>query len=184
MRPALSGLWPNRLCRQIETLRPRLYRMAYAWCHDADLAEDLTQEAITKALARCGQLREIESLGAWLFAILNNCWRDHLRTRQELSDIDELDDVVLDLAPGPEGLYESRQTTDRVRAAVASLPIAQRQVITLVDLEEYSYAEVARILDVPVGTVMSRLSRARQALRERLLAQETGGRLGQLRRVK
>ncbi len=184
MPPALSALWPSRLCREVETLRPRLYRMAYAWCHDAHLAEDLTQEAITKALARCGQLREVESAPAWLFAILNNCWRDHLRARRELSDIDELDDVVLDAQPGPEGLYESRQTTDRVRAAIASLPIAQRQVITLVDLEEYSYAEVARILEVPVGTVMSRLSRARQALKERLVAQESSSRRTQLRRVK
>lgn len=184
MPPALSALWPSRLCREVETLRPRLYRMAYAWCHDVHLAEDLTQETITKALARCGQLREVESAPAWLFAILNNCWRDHLRARRELSDIDELDDVVLDAQPCPEVLYESRQTTDRVRAAIASLPIAQRQVITLVDLEEYSYAEVARILEVPVGTVMSRLSRARQALKERLVAQESGGRRTQLRRVK
>lgn len=184
MASVLSAIWPSRLCRAVETLRPRLYRMAYAWCHDVHLAEDLTQEAITKALARCGQLREVGSAAAWLFAILNNCWRDHLRARRELSDIDELDDAVLDPKPGPERLYESRQTTDRVRAAVASLPIAQRQVITLVDLEEYSYAEVARILEVPVGTVMSRLSRARQALKERLLAQESGNRRAQLRRVK
>lgn len=184
MPATLSALWPNRLCREVETLRPRLYRMAYAWCHDADLAEDLTQEAITRALARCGQLREIESAPAWLFAILNNCWRDHLRRRRDLSDIDGLDDLVLDLQPGPEGLYESRQTTDRVRTAIAGLPIAQRQVITLVDLEEYSYAEVARILEVPVGTVMSRLSRARQALKQRLIAQESGGQRALLRRVK
>lgn len=180
----MPTLWRSRLCRQIEDLRPRLYRMAYAWCHDTHLAEDLTQEAIAKALARCGQLRDSASARAWLFTILNNCWRDHLRARRDLSDIDTLDDVVLDEQPGPEGVYEARQTTDRVRAAIARLPIAQRQVLTLVDLEEYSYADVARILEVPVGTVMSRLSRARQALKERLMARETEGQRTLLRRVK
>jgi len=182
--PVLSKIWQGRLYRELETLRPRLYRMAYAWCHDTHLAEDLAQEAITKALSRYGQLREVESTPAWLFAILNNCWRDHLRARRELSDIDELDDVVLDPQLGPEELYESRQTTDHLRAAIASLPIAQRQVVTLVDLEGYSYADVARILEVPVGTIMSRLARARQALKERLMVQVSGNRHTQLRRVK
>ncbi len=169
--------------KRLTAMRPRLYRLAYAWCHDGHLADDLAQEALIKALARRGQLREEEALEGWLFSILNNCWRDHLRGRREYADIDELDEVILSDEPGPDRLYASRQTATRVRGAIAALPMAQRQVITLVDIEECSYAQVAKALDVPVGTVMSRLSRARQALKERLLAAEVKC-PPQLRRVK
>lgn len=169
--------------RRLTALRPRLYRLAYAWCHDGHLADDLAQDALAKALRRSGQLRDEGAMEAWLFSILNNCWRDHLRGRREFADIDELDEVILSDAPGPDRLYASRQTTARVRAAIAALPLAQRQVITLVDIEECSYAQVANILEVPVGTVMSRLSRARLALKERLLAEEARSQ-PLLRRVK
>lgn len=158
--------------RRFSAMRPRLYRLAYAWCHDSHLADDLAQDALAKALSRRGQLREEEALESWLFTILNNCWRDHLRARRDFADVEELDEVILSPDPGPDQNYASRQTTARVRDAIAALPMAQRQVITLVDIEECSYAEVAKVLDVPVGTVMSRLSRARRALKERLLANE------------
>jgi len=181
---AMTMLWSNPTRKRIEGMRPKLYRMAYAWCHDAHLADDLTQEALTKALGRSGQLRESEAVGAWLFTILNNCWRDHLRSRREFIDVDELNEVIFDQRPGPEDDYEQHQTCHRVRAAIASLPLAQRQVITLVDIEEHSYADVARILEVPVGTVMSRLTRARQALKSHLLAQEPASRRSQIRRIK
>lgn len=169
--------------RRLTAMRPRLYRLAYAWCHDGHLADDLAQEALIKALARRGQLREEAALEGWLFSILNNCWRDHLRGRREFADIDALDEVILSDEPGPERLYASRQTANRVRGAIAALPMAQRQVITLVDIEECSYAQVANVLAVPVGTVMSRLSRARQALKERLLLEEAKSQ-PLLRRVK
>ena len=149
-------------------MRPRLYRLAYAWCHDPALADDLAQETLSKALGRGEQLRELAALEGWLFAILNNCWRDHLRSRKEFVDVDELDEMVLAHDENPERLYARRQATLRVRDAIGSLPLAQRQVITLVDIEEFSYAQVAQILNVPVGTVMSRLARARQAIKKDL----------------
>lgn len=157
---------PDR--HRLEAMRPRLYRLAYAWCHDANLADDLAQETLTKALGRGEPLRESVALEAWLFAILNNCWRDHLRRRKEFLDVEELDEVVLAHDDSPERLCVRRQATLRVRDAIRALPLAQRQVITLVDIEECSYAQVAQVLDVPVGTVMSRLSRARQAIRKDL----------------
>lgn len=160
--------------KRIEDMRPRLLRLAYAWCHDLDLSNDLVQEALTKGLVRNSQLRDLAAMESWLFTILNNCWRDHLRAKREFSDIAELNEYIYDPAPGPEKQYASRQTTARVRNAIAALPMAQRQVLTLVDIEELSYAEVARILDVPVGTIMSRLSRARQALKSGLHAEEQG----------
>jgi RNA polymerase sigma-70 factor (ECF subfamily) len=161
------------LRRRLEELRPRLYRLAYSWCHDAALADDLAQDALIKALARSEQLRDAQALESWLFSILNNCWRDHLRARREFTDVDDLDDAIVDDAPSPEQRYASRQTIQRVRLAIAGLPLGQRQVVTLVDIEECGYAEVAAILGVPVGTVMSRLARARLALRRHFMTEQT-----------
>jgi len=160
------------LRRRIEELRPRLYRLAYSWCHDAALADDLAQDALIKALSRSDQLRDAQALESWLFSMLNNCWRDSLRARRDFSDVEDLDEAIVDESPSPEQRYASRQTVQRVRLAIAGLPIGQRQVITLVDIEECSYAVVAAILDLPVGTVMSRLARARQALRQHFMAEQ------------
>jgi len=154
--------------RRLQGMLPRLCRLAFSWCHDGALAEDLAQETLLKSLARVEQLRDEQALESWLFSILNNVWRDHLRTRREFVDIETLDELVLPDEEGPEQRFSRRQTVRRVRRAIAALPLGQRQVVTLVDIEECSYAEVARALDVPVGTVMSRLSRARQALRVHL----------------
>ena len=100
---------------------------------------------------------------AWLYRILSNCWRDHFRRSRDTVDID---DVVLVEKDTPDTEHDRHQIISRVRNAIAQLPMGQRQVISLVDLEGCSYIEVAQILDVPIGTVMSRLSRARKALKE------------------
>ena len=170
--------------RRLEGLRPRLYRLAYAWCHDTHLADDLVQEALAKALTRMAQLREVQALEGWLFSILNNCWRDHLRASREFEDIAEMDEVIFSSEAGPEQQASRRQTRDRVRRAIAGLPLGQRQVLTLVDIEECAYAQVAGILDIPVGTVMSRLSRARLALRVHLETDDERAAQTYLRRVK
>ncbi len=160
------------LCRsealavRLEAARPRLYRMAYAWCQNTALADDLAQEALAKALRRADQLREPEALNPWLFRILSNCWHDHLRKHREVEDIDN---VTLLSEVTPESRHQDQQLIDRVRAAILRLPEGQRQVVTLVDLEGFTYAEVAEILEIPIGTVMSRLCRAHNALRDRLL---------------
>lgn len=156
------------LRREIEDSRERLVRMAYAWCHDAALAEDLVQLTIEKALRSSSQLREEGKLRAWLLAILANSLRDHLRESREHLDLDAVADLVVCDGPTPEESRVSAELVGRVRAAVAALPLGQRQVVTLVDLEECSYAEAGEILQVPIGTVMSRLCRARRALRESL----------------
>lgn len=170
--------------RRFTAMRPRLYRLAYAWCHDPHLADDLAQDALAKALTHMGQLREVQALEGWLFSILNNCWRDHLRAGREFEDISEMDELIFASEAGPEQQASRRQTRDRVRRAIACLPLGQRQVLTLVDLEECAYAQVAEILGIPVGTVMSRLSRARQALRAQLENEEKRVAPGYLRRVK
>jgi len=101
-----------------------------------------------------------------LFTILSNCWRDYLRQQKPTDDIDE---CVFTNDDTPELAQERQNITDIVQQAVAALPQGQRQVLSLVDLEGFSYAEVAEIVDIPAGTVMSRLNRARKALAEQLL---------------
>ena len=149
----------------IEALRPVLYRIAYAWCHDPALADDLVQETLSKALTQRGQLRVEASLKAWTVAIMNHCWLDHLRSRRDFDDVEDWQDELESSSDTPEASCNRKQVIACVRTAVARLPIGQRQVLTLVDLEEFGYAEVADILNIPVGTVMSRLSRARSSLK-------------------
>ena len=182
MAPPMHWLWFHD--HQTETLRPRLLRLACAWCGDRHLAEDLTQEALARALRTTATLREPRALEGWLMAILNNVWRDHLRRRKGVEDIDDWAETLASDEPGPEASLEDRQLAEEVRAQVATLPLGQRQVLTLVDLEERTYAEVAQILAIPVGTVMSRLSRARAALKEKLLAHRPAAVAPALRRVK
>lgn len=148
--------------------RAGLYRLALMWCQDPALADDLTQEALAKALQRRSQLRDASKLRAWLCGILLNCWRDHLRARRPTEDIDEIDEQWLAAGDGTEHAVSCLQLAARVRAAIARLPLGQREVLSLVDLEECTYAEVAQLLALPIGTVMSRLCRARTALRTML----------------
>lgn len=171
------------LRRQLKARRARLHRMANAWCGDAMLADDLTQECLASALAKNHQLKDHGKLDAWLFRILHNCWMMHLRKRRPSLDIDEID---IHDGDTPETRLHSQEIAARVRAAIQRLPPGQRQVTTLVDLEECRYAEVAEILEIPMGTVMSRLSRARAALRRDLsgLKQAPTGKRSHLRRVK
>jgi len=152
--------------RALQQARARLYRVAYSWCHSAALADDLVQETLTKALRKSAQLRDPKARDAWLFTILANCYRDHFRRLREMEDIDEIE---ISHEATPETESSSAEIVSLVRAAIARLPQAQRQVVTLVDLEGFSYVEVTQILDVPIGTVMSRLCRARNAMRTMLL---------------
>jgi RNA polymerase sigma-70 factor (ECF subfamily) len=151
--------------------RCRLWRLAHSWCHNRAIADDLVQDTLARALDRHAQLRDPKALNGWLCSILANCWHDHLRRRRDTTDIDEVEEHELPECGQPDADYQQNETIMRVRQAVARLPAGQREVITLVDLEEFSYAEVAMILEIPIGTVMSRLSRARAALRDRLREQ-------------
>jgi RNA polymerase sigma-70 factor, ECF subfamily len=160
----------NALRQRAAALRPELFRLAYMWCRDRALADDLTQDALAKALQRAGQLRDADKLRAWLCGILVNCWRDYLRAARPFEDIDTLEEHGVFENATPEAAAAQGQLAACVRDAVGLLPLAQREVLGLVDLEGCTYAEVAEILCIPIGTVMSRLCRARAALRARLSA--------------
>jgi len=167
--------------QKIEALRPLLFRVAVSWCNDEMLADDIVQDALTKAIQNIAQLKDQDALKSWLFTILNNQWREYLLRNRPCVDIDEL---VFIADSTPELDEERQQTCNQVRLAIAELPLSQRQTITLVDLEDMSYQEVAKALDVPIGTIMSRLNRARKALLLKLEHQEKAMSISYLRRVK
>jgi len=149
------------LVRRIEGSRSKLYRMAYAWSHDAMLADDLVQEAQMLALQKIEQLKDDAAFDGWIYTILNNVWLGYLRKSRPCEDIERV--VIIDNS-SPEHEMLVRQIDIMVRNAMSALPNAQRQVVSLIDLDGLSYSEVADILQVPIGTVMSRLNRARSSL--------------------
>lgn len=171
----------KQLMQQIEELRPQLFRVAAAWCNDEMLADDIVQDALAKAVQNISQLKDPEAMKSWLFTILNNQWREYLRRNRPCLDIDEL---VFISDADPESDQLRQQTCNQVRSAIAELPLSQRQTITLVDLEDLSYQEVSQALNVPIGTVMSRLNRARKALLQKIEHQEKAMSISYLRRVK
>jgi len=157
-----SSKFKNRLAE----LRPRLYKMAYSWCQSGALADDLVQDTLIKAMRNANSLRDLKAVDSWMFTILSNCWRDYLRQQKPTEDIDE---CIFTNDDTPEREQERQNITDIVQNAVANLPQGQSQVLSLVELEGFTYGEVAEIVDIPIGTVMSRLNRARKALSAQLL---------------
>ena len=151
------------LVKRIENSRAKLYRMAYAWSHDGMLADDLVQEALMLALQKIDQLKDESAFDGWIYIILNNVWLGYLRKSRPTEDIDQI--VMADNA-SPEQEMLIQQIDLMVRNAMATLPNSQRQVVALIDLDGLSYSEVASVLQIPIGTVMSRLNRARSALTE------------------
>lgn len=169
----------------IEAEIPRLRRFAQALARDRTAADDLVQDCLTRALAAWHTRRGEAALHAWLFAILHNLWRSRLRrelTRPDRFDMEEIDDEPA--VSG--GQWEALQMRD-LDAALALLPDAQRALLLLVAVEGLSYEQAAQVQDIPVGTVMSRLTRARERLRGLMDGQpphSSDGRPVHLRRVK
>lgn len=146
----------------IEQHIPRLRRYARALTGDRTVADDLVQDTLERALNKLHLWRRGSDLRAWLFTIMHNVYVNQLRSRSGHPTV-PLDDE--DFLPA-----ERTNETDRLEIrdldlALRRLPDEQREVVLLVGLEELSYEETARALGIPIGTVMSRLSRARERLR-------------------
>jgi RNA polymerase sigma-70 factor (ECF subfamily) len=151
-------------------LLPRLRRLARTLAgHPAD-ADDLVQVALERALARADQWRPDARLDAWVFGILRNAWLDELRARTRQQRVFAPEDAGEHVG---EGGAERQVAALSVAAAMARLPEEQREVVALVLVEGLSYRETADLLDVPIGTVTSRLARARATL-QNLLGEEAG----------
>lgn len=165
----------------IEAEIPRLRRFARALVRERSLADDLVQDCLERALASWAQRRTEQSLRPWLFAILHNTWRS--RMRRESGRPDRMPLELLEAEPMASGGQWERLELRDMDTALGLLPEEQRSILLLVALEGLGYEEVARIQDIPVGTVMSRLSRARERLR--LLTEDRQPPSGShLRRVK
>lgn len=164
-RQEKAGTAAEPLNNRIADSRDRLFRVVLAWSGDKMLSDDLVQETIASAISKSYQLRDPAQLDPWLFTILRHCWYRYLRNQK--SHIEYSDEYPCDHS-GPLGNCAEHEMVERVRHAVASLAIEQREVISLVDLSEMSYCEVAQVLEIPIGTVMSRLHRARKNLLTKL----------------
>lgn len=156
-----------------------LRRYARALLRNRNDADDLVQEALTRAIARSETFKAGTNLRAWLFTILHNVHVNQVRAKAARPDEVDVESVESKLVT-PARQEEQVELGEMMRA-VHDLPDEQRKVLLLVALEGLKYEEVAEMLGVPVGTVMSRLSRAREAIRTRLTKE---GGVSALRRVK
>ena len=154
----------------------QLYNFAQWLTHNAPEAEDLVQETYVKALRGFSGFQLGTNFRAWMFRILRNTFltsRTGLKSAA-MSD-DEVDfEIIPSAAPSPEGVIIAQANRELVRQGLTDLPLPYREILLLVEVEEMSYEEIAQVLAVPVGTVMSRLYRARRALRA-LLAEKFKG---------
>jgi len=148
-------------------LLPRLRRFALGLTTDADRADDLVQAACERALTRGHQWQEGTRLDCWMFRIVQNLWIDQLRGESRNQPIE---DDELEKFEGEDfnARIEAQLTLEMVLKAMATLPAQMRSILMLVCVEGMSYQDAAAVLEIPIGTVMSRLARARLAVHRNL----------------
>ena len=153
-----------------------LYNFAHWLTHNREEAEDLVQETYLKALKGFASFERGTNFRAWIYRILRNTF---LTSRSGLSmkmtvPLDHEEDAVGRTHDTPEAVLLARADQQMVQSALERLPVQFREVIVLCDIEEMSYQEIAEIVGIPIGTVMSRLSRARKSMRELLVEKVRG----------
>jgi RNA polymerase sigma-70 factor, ECF subfamily len=149
---------------QLVALLPKLRRFAYGLTGSVDEGDDVVQSACERALLRVGQFTPGSRFDSWMYCIVQTVWIDRIRKKSR----SELGVDPADLAQHPAGdaarEQENRLALEEARRAILRLPPEQREVLMLVSVEGMGYRQAAEILGVPIGTVMSRLSRGRIAL--------------------
>jgi RNA polymerase sigma-70 factor (ECF subfamily) len=158
--------------QRLVDLIPRLRRYARALVGDRSAADDLVQDTLERAWAKLHLYRRGTDLRAWLFTVMHNV---HVNKVRAARATDSLDDDMPELAQ--RAVQGDALLVRDLERSIARLPAEQRAVLLLVTLEEMSYDDVARTLGIPIGTVMSRLSRAREKLRSMMLGQGTTAKL-------
>ena len=158
--------------KRLVELIPRLRRYARALVGERSSADDLVQDTLERAWAKLHLYRRGTDLRAWLFTVMHNVHVNRIRATRVN---DPLEDEMPELAQ--RGTQPDALLVRDLDRAIARLPADQRAVLLLVTLEEMSYEEVARTLGIPIGTVMSRLSRAREKLRAMMLGQTPSAKL-------
>ena len=161
--PPMAANGPRTAADELVAALPRLRRFARALTGNRDDADDLLQSGCERALSRLHQWQPGTRFDSWMFRILQTIWCDRMRAHRNRGET--LGEAALAKAVGDDGrAVDDRIMLARTRVAMARLPADQRVALALVSIEGLSYAEAARVLSVPIGTVMSRLSRARQRL--------------------
>ncbi|MFC0399718.1 RNA polymerase sigma factor [Paraburkholderia rhizosphaerae] len=156
---------------------PRLRRYARALLGNRERADDLVQDTLERALRYASNFRAGTDLAAWLVTIMHNVFvNDVTRAANARTHVAADDASLVDEALMVDGHHAASLEMRDLDCALQQLPPEQREVVLLVGLDEMSYAQVARVLNVPIGTVMSRLSRARQKLRVLLARDEVPAR--------
>ncbi len=153
----------NVRSQMIEFL-PRLRRFAYALTRNLDLADDLVQDTCERALARADQWQPGTRLDSWMYKIAQNLWFDQGRAAKVRGEVSDLDAIAELQGSDGRQVTESRLTLASVFQSLGRLPQDQQVLVALVCVDGLSYKEAADTLDLPIGTVMSRLARARQAI--------------------
>jgi RNA polymerase sigma-70 factor, ECF subfamily len=157
---------------------PKLYRLAYARLGNKEDAEDVVQETYFKAFTSFGRFKNGSNMDSWLTTILLNTIRDHIRKVSKTGNAVSLDSIVNDteLLPtqlinrkSPDTILEEKEIDSELTSALRELPEFFLLPLLLKDLQDFTYKEIAACLDIPMGTVMSRLARARDFLRLRLI---------------
>ena len=170
MTTILRNLFPSQAEREIRAalpeLWPRLWRYGLTLTRDRAEAEDLAQEAVAQALSKTAQFDPGTRVDRWMMRILHNLWLNRLRAAKVRrgTGVVDVEDAGLLASDDQEQTFFGTE----VLSTVMDLSDAQRSVVMLVYVEGYAYSEAAELLDVPIGTVMSRLAAARKTLKERL----------------
>lgn len=156
---------PSDLSAELVRLLPRLRRFARALTRNPHDADDLVQVALERALARAHQLLPDAALAGWVFGILRHAWIDELRARARSERVFAPEESGQNVGDAGQGVQAEMLS---VQDAMGRLPEEQRIAVALVLVEGLSYKEAAHVMDVPIGTLTSRLARAREALQAML----------------
>lgn len=166
----------------------KVYVLAYRFMGNPEDASDLAQEALVRAFQAIGKFRQEASFKTWLFRIVANVCRDELRRQKRKREVSldepliitnqgEIQRETADWSRSPEGIFEQKEQQKYLQKIIEGLPPEYRLVIIMRDIQSFSYQEIAEVLGCSLGTVKSRLFRARRVLREKLqkelLEQET-----------
>jgi RNA polymerase sigma-70 factor (ECF subfamily) len=168
----LAGRSPvaNDIRDRMVELLPRLRRFAYALTGSLDKADDLVQDTCARALANADQWQVGTRLDSWMYRIAQNIWFDRMRSQKVRGEVVDVDTALQLTGSDGRDVTESRLTLQVVAKSISKLPSDQQLVIAHVCIDGLSYKDAADALGIPIGTVMSRLARARKALHEAISA--------------